>query len=169
MPIHTSLQQNAKPVSHNRFIMWRCVITMAHADGFVSSEEDDYLRKVFSRMGFSDEQRDVLEEDLRTPQDTLALLKQINDPACRSDVIYFARLLAFKDGNLHPSEDELLKKIHMAVTDGIDMKEIRRQVHENVQSEMVRRELEADAQRPMKGLFGLVDRFLLHLGIDLMD
>lgn len=159
--------------SISKLYMWRCVITMAHADGLIHEDERKHLTTIFDNMreraGLSQENYILLISDLSDPQDPLEMLKHINEPQYRSQVVYFARLLAYKDGHLHPSEEELLQKLHAKVTDGLNMDEIRKEVQTNVNQELVLHELDMDANRPEGGLYGLLDEFMLYLGIDLMD
>jgi tellurite resistance protein len=153
--------------------MWRCITAMAHADGLVSAEEISFLEKIFSKIlskgSLTQEAYETLQQDLKTAQDPFEMLKNINDPAYRGQVIYFARLLAYKDGELHPSEEKLLEKLHFAVVDGLDIEKIKEEVRYNVQEETVLHEIEQDALRPDTGLYGLLDKLMLKFGIDLMD
>ncbi len=159
--------------STSKFYMWRCVTAMAHADGMVHEAEETYLNRIFlnmrERVGMPEEYYETLCSDLSTPQNVEDFLPHINDPVYRGQVVYFARLLAFKDGEMHPSEEQLLAKLHAVVTEGLDMEAIRKTVHENVQKELVLQEIESDATRPTTGLIGLVYFLLVHFGIDLMD
>lgn len=159
--------------SISKLYMWRCVITMAHADGLIHEEERNYLTKIFDNMreraGLTQDNYILLISDLSDPQDPLEMLKYVNEPQYRSQVVYFARLLAYKDGVLQPSEEELLNKLHATVTDGLNMEEIKKEVQQNVSQELVLHELENDSKRPEGGLYGLIDELCLHFGIDLMD
>jgi uncharacterized membrane protein YebE (DUF533 family) len=159
--------------SINKLYMWRCIITMAHADGLIHQDERAHLTKVFDAMrqraGLSQENYILLISDLSAPQDPIEMLTHINDPAYRGQVIYFARLLAYKDGHLHPSEEELLEKLHASVTSGLDMKALRQEVEDNVRKELVIHEIKNDGQRPEGGATGLIDQLLVHFGIDFMD
>lgn len=165
-----------EPIGHNMLTMWRCVICMAHADGIVSPEERTYLTGVFQKMeerrGLTADQKKILLDDLEHPQDAGLLLAQINDPVYRSQVIDFARILAYKDG-LHPSEEVLLKKLHADVMQDVDLDRIRAQVHGSVLVEMRHHDVEMSKHRPQYsegwGIGAYVDDILLRLGIDLMD
>ena len=161
--------QTPEPCGPNKFYMWRCVVAMAHADSLIHPKEREWLEKIFDRLGLSEDQRETLERDLTVPQDVSDMLRHINDPSYRSQVVYFARLLAWKDGELHPEEETLLRKLHADVLGGIDLDGVKTQVRENVSNAMILHELEVDSFRPDEGLSGLLDRFLLWLGIDLMD
>ena len=146
--------------SINKLYMWRCIITMAHADGLIHQDERTHLTKIFDvmrqRAGLSQENYILLISDLSSPQDPIEMLSHINDPAYRSQVIYFARLLAYKDGHLHPSEEELLIKLHTNVTEGLEIGHLRQEVQDNIRKELVIHEIENDSHRPENGATGLI-------------
>ena len=156
-------------VGTGQFYMFRCILTMAHADHIVTEEEKAYVMAFIKKLPFTAEQQSTLMADLEEQQDVGALLSHINEPKYRGQLAYFARLLAYKDGNLHPKEEELLKYFHIATTNNADMEAIRASVNEEVQRELVLQEIKTDSARPEKGLSGLFDRFMLFCGIDLMD
>jgi uncharacterized membrane protein YebE (DUF533 family) len=161
--------------SISKLYMWRCVVTMAHADGLIHETERTHLTNIFDKMrekaGLAQEDYILLISDLSSPQDPLEMLKHINEPQYRAQVVYFARLLAYKDGHMHPTEQELLDKLHAGVTDGLNMDEIRREVQNNVGQDLTLHQVEIDSQRPDEGvgLYRLIDALCLHFGIDLMD
>lgn len=174
MTINTS-KPSQPSFSISKLYMWRCVITMAHADGLIHETERSHLINIFEKMrektGLSQENYILLISDLSSPQDAIEMLKHVNEPKYRSQVVYFARLLAYKDGHLHPTEQELLEKLHATVTDGLNMDEIRREVQKNIAQELTVQELATDSKRPDEGigLYRLIDALCLHFGIDLMD
>ncbi len=177
-------------LSTSRYNMWRAIITMAHADGLVQDEERVYLNRIITNMrtrGYvDDEQEAQLKADIESPQNPADFLRFINDPKYRSQLVTFARILAYKDGNLHPSEEDLLNKLHAWVMDGIDLEQIRASVQENLAQEMTAHEMAIDSMRPdfknegeevEQGgiplpripLYALLDKFMLICGYDLMD
>lgn len=156
-------------VGTSQFNMFRCVIAMAHADHIITDEEQAYVMGFVQKLPFTEEQKSTLLADLKEKQDMRALLSHINDPKYRGQLVYFARLLAYKDGNLHPEEDELLQYFKAAITENIDMEGIRASVNEEVQRELILQEIKTDSGRPDTGFSGLFDRFMLFCGIDLMD
>lgn len=166
------MQQHAFGEDHvgtSKFYMIRAVIAMAHADGVVCGDEREHVEKLIKRMPFDEEQKTTLRSDLDEKQNVSYLLANINDPKYRGQVVYFARLLAHKDGELHPNEEKLLERMRLTVTDGLDMDAIREDVRGYVGGTMVEHEANIDSNRPDSGLFGLFDRFILWCGIDLMD
>jgi uncharacterized membrane protein YebE (DUF533 family) len=160
-------------VSASKFTMLRCLVAMAHADGVVTDEERAYVSALANRMSLTNEQRTTLERDLVHAQDVGDLFRHINDPNYRSQVLYFARLMAFKDGILHPSEQEMLDKLHALATDGLDMSAIRAEVQRVVETKMAQHDIVIDHNRPKKGEHFIpwmqwLDEILLRLGIDLL-
>ncbi len=155
-------------VSTSKFYMLRALIAMAHADGVVCDEERAYMAALMNRLPLSEEQRQTLESDLDEKQNIDDLVKYINDPKYRGQLPYFARLMAFKDGVLDPSEEALIEKMRIAATDGLDMDAIRAEAKTAAQLEMNAHSIEIDKIRPHGGLFGAFDKMMLAMGFDLL-
>mgnify|MGYP006288531347 CR=1 FL=1 len=160
-------------VPHSRYTMIRCVIAIAHADGIMHDAEIAYIESFILRMPFSQEQENQLERDIDHPQDVMSLFREINDPVIRGQVLYFCRLMAFKDGVKDPSEDDILKKLHAEIMDGVDMDAIRQETQETINKEMILHDIEMAENRPRRGnhmipWMCLFDQLMLKLGIDLM-
>ena len=155
-------------VGTSKFYMLRALIAMAHADGVVCDEERAYMAALMNRLPLDDEQRKTLESDLEKEQKLEDLLKYINDPKYRGQLPYFARLMAFKDGNKAPSEDTLLAKMHATAVDGLDMDAIRAEAKKATLYEMNAHSIEIDQLRPHGGLFGAFDKMMLAMGVDLL-
>lgn len=171
--MQTKKEFGTAQVSTSKFTMLRCLIAMAHADGVVTEDEIAYVSALANRMPLTPEQRGILERDLDVPQDIGDLFRHINDPNYRSQVLYFARLMAFKDGVLHPSEQDMLDRLHGLATDGLDMDEIRKDVRKVVEAEMTLHDIRIDENRPRKGKHFIpwmqwLDELLLSLGIDIL-
>ena len=162
-----------KEVSVSKFYMIRCLIAMAHADGIIDEKEIAYISAMVNRLPLTEEQHGIIEDDFDNAKDVYDLLRYINDPVFRGQLPYFARVLAFKDGHLHPTEQELLDKLHANALEGVDMEEIKKNVRHAVQAEMTLHDISIDNDRPRKGehfipWFQLFDEWLLSMGIDLM-
>jgi hypothetical protein len=160
-------------VGTSKFYMIRCLIAMAHADGIVCDAERAYISALTNRLPLTDEQRRTIEHDLEHEQPVDYLLRHINEPKYRGQLPYFARLMAYKDGVLHPDEELLLQKMHAYAVDGLDMNAIRKEVQTAVQAEMMLHDIRVHGNRPMKGDHAIpwlqwLDEILLYLGIDLL-
>jgi tellurite resistance protein len=171
----TQPQVSGQPVSTSTFYMWRVIIAIAHADGLVQQEERDYITRIIANMdrafGLTDEQRNTFKSDLDNPnmQDIGDLMRHINDPAVRGQVIYFGGLLARADGVLDPREDEILKKLHADQMASLDMDQIRTHAKAAVADEMFRHDLKISEIRPQSGLTAILDSLLLRMGIDILE
>lgn len=95
--------------------MLRCVVAVACADNVIKHEELLFLRALVSHfkrhMTVTAQQVAQLKEDLKTHQSIDALLPHVTEKGDREQLILFAGLLAQSDGEVHPAEEELLKKI----------------------------------------------------------
>ncbi len=157
-----------EPVSNSKFHMIRCLIAMALADGVICDEERAYITALTRRLNLTEEQKNTLKSDMTTPQDVGDLFRHINDPRYRGQAVYFARLMAFKDGVMEPSEQDLLNRLHSMATDGLDIETIRADAKKAVALDMSQHDINVDKLKPQGGLFGLFDEMMLKIGIDLM-
>lgn len=163
---HTNMKD--EPISNSKFYMIRCIIAMAHADGVVCDEERAYITALMRHINLKEEQHEALTADLDTAQDVADLFRHINDPRFRGQAVDFARIMAFKDGILHPSEQELLDRLHFIATDGLDMDAIRADVKRATEFELNLHDIDTDKIRVQGGIFGLFDEAMLGRGIDIM-
>ncbi len=162
-------------VSTSKFYMFRCLIVMAHADGEICDEERAYISAFINRLPFTQEQEEILEKDFEEAQPIGKLLTYINDPLYRGQVVYFARIMAYKDGELHPNEEALLERLNANATDGLDMEAIKAHVTKAVAIDLNVHDIEMDKARgrPTKGGHPIpwlqwLDEVLLKLGIDIL-
>ncbi len=161
-------------VSIGKFYMLRCLIVMAHVDGKICEDERAYMSALMNRLYLKDEQRNILEDDFKNQQDIGDLFRHINDPRYRGQVVYFARLMAHKDGILAPSEQDLLDHLHAMATNGLDIESIRADAQKATAAELLIHDIEINENRPTKhGHFipylQWLDEILLSIGIDFMD
>ncbi len=157
-------------VSTSKFYMFRCMIVMAHADNVFCEQERAYMYALMNhtRVPLTDEQYTTLEDDMKTPKALEDLLPYINDPNYRGQLVYFARLMAAKDGNIDADEEALLNKLNAYAIDGLDIDSIRKEAKAAAAYSLNEHEIYIDTIRPNSGLFGVFDRIMLSLGIDLM-
>ncbi len=169
-------QQNieSKKVSTGKFYMLRCLIVMAHTDGTICEDERAYMSALMNRLYLTNDQREILENDFEEKQNIGNLFSHINEPSYRGQVVYFARLMAHKDGIFTPSEQDLLDHIHSMATDGLDIETIRNDAKKATQLEITAHDIQIDKNRPTKHghpipYFQWLDEILLSIGIDLMN
>jgi hypothetical protein len=126
-----------------------------------------------NHIPLSDEQRRTLETDLDVAQNVGDLLPYINEPKFRAQISYFARLMAYKDGVLHPSEKDLLDKLESYATNNANIELLRPEIQKAVSQEMALHDIEIDKNRAVRGKhfipwFQIIDEIFLAMGIDLL-
>lgn len=105
------LERDNIGVPESRFYMWRAVFAMAHADDYLSPEEQEMLYKYLEEIPFSKEQVKVLREDLAIPQDTEEMLSRVRNRFDRLHFLRLAQALIICDGHLDKREEEMLKHL----------------------------------------------------------
>jgi uncharacterized membrane protein YebE (DUF533 family) len=149
-----------QPLSESAFYMWRCIIAVAHADGAVQDPELEYLNKTFAGMerdsALTQDQRQMLGEDLVTPQKIADLLKHVTDHGDRHQLIYFAALMAQSNGELDPGEEDIIRKISAGELKDVEVDQLVRDVRKALDDLHMKEALaQAYAERP-RGLRAIV-------------
>lgn len=167
-------EESRKDFSNSQFYMLRCLIAMAHADGIVCRKERAYLKSLMEKQAISDEQLEIIEEDIKSPQHIGELLAHVNEPQFRAQIIHFARIMAYKDGVFDENENSLLEKLRFYTTQGIDVDGIKGQVAEALKSDILSHDIKIENNRPQKGghiipWFQLLDDTCNLFGTDLLS
>lgn len=143
-------EKNNNNVSESKFYMLRSLIAMAHADDIVTEEEQAYIKELMSKIPLNVGQQEILKEDLIVPQNLEDLLPHIKEPRYRGQLVHFARLMAYKDGNFDPPEHILLDKMKITATSQIDMDAIRADAKKAVQLELDTHDIETNGSQGLQ-------------------
>ncbi len=156
-------------VSNSKLSMFRCMIAIAHADGIFCDAERDYMRTMMAKQNppLSEDQSATLEDDMSTPQNIEDILPHVDHPEHRGQVVYFARLMAYKDGELHPNEDDLVERLHANAMGNIDMDALRADVQKAVALNMEEYNEMIEEMSLKNTMFRAFDRIMSSMGIDL--
>lgn len=129
-----------RALNDSLFSMWRCVISVAHADGLVHAEELAHFDRIFKFLadGFTvtPEQRARFADDLKEAQDLGSLLPRVSDPEQRCLLVSFAHIVAHVDGELHPNEAALLDLLDKAVPETAETVKIREDIRRDIVRQM---------------------------------
>lgn len=107
-------------VTESQFFMWRTLFAVAHADGVVADEEVRFMAEALEDVPFSEEQRAILNEDIRKAQNAEDMFLGITEAQDRAAFFKYARTLVHIDGEYGASEQAVmlrLKEIHLKQTD----------------------------------------------------
>ncbi|MEZ0223452.1 MAG: TerB family tellurite resistance protein [Alphaproteobacteria bacterium] len=154
-----------QPLSDSGFHVWRCIVAVAHADGIVQDAELDHLKKIFAGMErdglLNADQREVLGQDLVSPQNISTLLKKVTSPADRVQLAYAAALMAQASGDLAPGEEDIIRKISAGTLGDAEVNQLLNDVRRALEDQATQEALaRAKAERPI-GLRAIV-RFILN-------
>ncbi|MFP4097986.1 MAG: DUF533 domain-containing protein [Alphaproteobacteria bacterium] len=160
-------------VSKSKFYMLRCLVAMAHADNALHDDERAYIEGMMENLPLSAEQKETLYADLETPQSVASLYQNIEEPRFKGQLVYFARIMAHKDGVLDPSEDALLERMQKYALDETDLDAIKAQAREAVKADMLQHDIAMHRERPVKNgvnyaFFQWLDDGLRALGINFL-
>lgn len=95
-------------LSSSRFFMWRAVFALAHADEVVTSQEIAYLTESTKDLMLSPTQREILSQDLKTPQDPSLMFSQITEAKDREEFFILSRVLCWSDGDFDVQEKKVM-------------------------------------------------------------
>jgi len=111
-------------ISESRFHMWRAVFALSHADHVVTEEEQRFMSDVLVRERFSEEQKVVLQEDMKVPRDIPDLFVGIEEQEDRIRFFYFARLLLWCDGDFAAQEEKILTELQRLQVRTVNLQEV---------------------------------------------
>lgn len=174
-PLSQTDPKDRKPLDGSLFSLLRCIIAVAHADGKIHDEEMDHLGRLLYSMGrsydISPQQMGTFERDLAKSPNIEITLMGVTDPGQRCMIVNFANILTRIDGELHPKENELIKKLQAAVPETPENKRIRDEIQRSVLQEMAAFASDAAAmERKKGGMATYVLRALLkRVGVHLQD
>lgn len=162
----------AETLSDSAFSMFRCLICLVHADNVVKDHERLFLRTLLSYLKrtahVTPEQIAQLQQDLQTPQPIDALLPRVTVAKDRENLILFAGLLALADGEMHPQEEAVLRKIRehcatvpaAAATGGADLGHFADEVRRIVRQEAYSKALSTSGVSPRTSPPAVLDAFV---------
>jgi uncharacterized membrane protein YebE (DUF533 family) len=143
---------------------------MAHTDGAVTGAEQEYLEKMIGNISrvhtLSDAQKQTLWDDLKHGNNPEEFFNKITNPEDRGQAVYFIGLMAAADGHTDNSEFAVIERLREKQMAGIDLNVMQQKIREAVQDSERARAEEREGLRI--GFFGVIDRFLSKLGVDIL-
>ena len=115
-------------LNDSQMAMWKTIVALVHVDGVLHPEEKDFLENRFEKLSVSPQQKKDLMDQLESPEETRVLFDQITEPAHRSQLIYFARLLFHSDKDFSAIEKKILDQLNSQVMSQVDMTETMRKM-----------------------------------------
>ncbi len=101
-----------KDVTDSQFHIWRALFAVAHADKVVTEEEIKFMAHVMDEVEFSEEQLELLKDDLTNAKDAQAMFMSITEHKDRETFFDLARDLIWVDGDFHAEEQTVMVQLH---------------------------------------------------------
>lgn len=156
--------EEQQEMAESRFYMWRAVFAMAHVDGHVSPEEVEFASQYLENASFSEQQKQILRDDLVKPQDVGELLSRVTALPDQADFFQFSHMLAWKDGDYSWSEQNVMDRLNNNQMQKIDPGALKRKMQAARKAAVLRRAIEdegfVDQARDVSG-FANVIRFVV--------
>ncbi len=95
-------------IPESEFYMWRTIFAIVHADDIVTDEEVRYMAEIMEDVPFGAEQRDVLNEDVRRPQDINDMFSRITEKKDQARFFKYARQVVHVDGDYGEDEQNIM-------------------------------------------------------------
>lgn len=106
----------------SEFNMWRAVFAFSLVDRLLTVEEQSLLSGFLSSVPFSPEQKNILLDDFKNPQDVEKFYGQITDPKDRSRFCELARTLVWSKGDMDLQEKIILRRVScLGSKEGLDI------------------------------------------------
>lgn len=123
----------SKSLSDSQMAMWKSVVALVHADGKKHYDEITFLKDRFSKLPATEEQK----QDLLSSIDDEKLsiddeFKKITTPADRGQLIYYARLLFWSDGDFAIQEKQIFETLSTEVLSQTDLKKAMKDIDQVV-------------------------------------
>lgn len=99
-------------VNQSQFYMWRTLFAVAHADNIVTDEEIEFMAHILEDVQFSDEQTEILKDDILNAKDVELMFKNVTDQNDRVHFFDLARDLVWVDGDFGDEEQSVMIKLH---------------------------------------------------------
>ena len=155
-------------VSNDELLMFRCLIGMAYADRVFEAPEKAFIQNILDGNALTDDQRKILQNDMSNPQPVEDLFPEIKSPVHRAQVVHFARVMAYKDGELEPQENTILDKLHANAMKHVDMDRLRAEIRDSVALEMQTHDKKmAEEEEETPGWFNKLSSMLESVGLSL--
>ena len=111
-------------VNQSQFYMWRTLFAVAHADNVVTKEEVEFMAHILEDIDFSEEQTEILKDDIMNAKNVEEMFKGITAQEDRTRFFDFARDLVWVDGDFGSEEQGVMIKLYRQHFNDIDVDQL---------------------------------------------
>lgn len=156
----------SKTVTESQFYMWRTLFAVAHADNIVTDEEVRFMTEALEDLPFTDEQKEILSDDIFQPQDIVEMFGKISDNRDQAAFFNFARELVWIDGDYGKEEQDIMLKLKRLHLENVDVDDLIGNVGLQLEADEDRNFSGSGSDAPAKGknvkkiVYSFRERFL---------
>lgn len=115
-------------INESKFNMWRAALSTIHVDGKVSVEEWSWAKNKIESLPLSEEQKAVLENDIKSPVSMESIIPKIEKKSDLAFVLHLIRTIGHLDEVYSDAERETFKSLEQEVMSGLDIEAIEKEV-----------------------------------------
>lgn len=109
-------------VPESEFNMWRAVFAFSLVDRLLTVEEQSLLSGYLSSVPFSAQQKNILLDDFKNPQDVEKFYRKITEGKDRARFCELARTLVWSKGDMDLQEKIILRRVScLGNKEGLDI------------------------------------------------
>ncbi len=117
--------------NESKFHMWRACIGVVWVDGDLDANEENWVLEKIKNLNFTDEQREILKQDLKGSIDFPKIVSKITDKKDRAFLVHEIRVIGHLDDDYSSHEQELLNSWREFVLKGVDLVELEKIIAED--------------------------------------
>lgn len=153
----------SKPgLTESQFYMWRTLFAVAHADDVVTDEELRFMVEAMEDIPFSDDQRAILNDDVKHAQDIEEMFNGITDVHDQARFFQYVRELVHIDGDYGKDEQDIVLKLQKTHLKNPHFSDLIGKIDLELEDDMPPPRAEVPAQKPRsfrEKVFSFRERF----------
>lgn len=108
-------------MNNDKFNLWRAIFSLVHLDSKVSSEEDNWLKEKLNNLKLTDEQKEILTQDIKDKKSVDNFVDLITHKPDRAFLLHQVRVISNLDKDYSKEEKEYFKKLEADILSNLDL------------------------------------------------
>ena len=146
-------------VNESQFYMWRTLFAVAHADNVVTDEEIKFMAEILEEVQFTEEQTNILKDDIVNAKNISAMFAGITNPKDRIQFFEFARDLVWVDGDFASEEQSAMIDLYKQHMSDTTVDELVGKVSLELEDEQVSEDWQQHPEGKETGLISMLSAF----------
>lgn len=148
-----------QPITDSQFYIWRTLFAVAHADNVVTDEEVKFMAHVMDEVDFSDEQSELLKDDLHNAKNAEEMFMHITNQKDREQFFDLARDLVWVDGDFDQQEQNVMVRLHKMHIKNVNVDTLIGNVELELEEDQTEQKQETSPKTKKGGFFDVISMF----------